>query len=281
MNNTLTQQDILALEKYALSIRIGILEQMKARGFGHVGGSLSAADLMAVLYGRVMRRRVDEPTWPERDKFVCSKGHAGPAVYAALALKGYFPYEDLKKLNQPGTYLPSHCDHLKTPGVDMTTGSLGQGCSLAVGMALGDKMRGNDAKTFLLVGDGELDEGQVWEAAMFAAAKKILNLVWIIDLNKMQLDGATRDVLDTFDIEAKFRCFGFNACTVDGHNVESIFKALSQPALDKPLAVILDTVKGKGVPRIEKARNHSMRLSEDVWEEYLVELKDEYARRFA
>ena len=161
------------LQKLALEIRIGIVEEIQARGFGHIGGSLSLADALAVLYGAVMRYDSQNPKWPDRDKLVCSKGHAGPGVYATLAVKGFFPYEDLKTLNQPGTYLPSHCDKNKTPGVDMTTGSLGQGSSAAVGIALGDRLKGRDSRTYLLVGDGESDEGQVWEAAMFTAAKKI------------------------------------------------------------------------------------------------------------
>ena len=136
------------------------------------------------------------PHWEARDKLVCSKGHAGPAVYATLALKGFFPYDELKTLNQPGTNLPSHCDRNKTPGVDMTTGSLGQGTSLAVGMAYGDMLKGLDSRTFLIVGDGEANEGQVWEAAMFTAAKKVTNLTWLIDNNKKQLDGYTKDILE-------------------------------------------------------------------------------------
>ena len=191
------------LQKLALEIRIGIVEEIQARGFGHIGGSLSLADALAVLYGAVMRYDSQNPKWPDRDKLVCSKGHAGPGVYATLAVKGFFPYEDLKTLNQPGTYLPSHCDKNKTPGVDMTTGSLGQGTSAAVGIALGDRLKGRDSRTYLLVGDGESDEGQVWEAAMFTAAKKITNLIWLVDDNKKQLDGYTQDVLPIFDLIAK------------------------------------------------------------------------------
>ena len=149
------------LKKFALQIRIGVAEQIKARGFGHIGGSLSVADALAVLYGDVMRYDPENPKWEERDKLVCSKGHAGPAVSAALALKGFFPYEELKSLNQPGTNLPSHCDRQKTVGVDMTTGSLGQGTSLAAGIALGDRIKGRNSKTYLIVGDGECNEGQV------------------------------------------------------------------------------------------------------------------------
>jgi len=266
------------LDAFALKIRIGTVEAIKSRGFGHIGGSLSVADALAVLYGSVMKVDPANPKDPNRDKLVCSKGHAGPAVYATLALKGFFPYEDLKTLNQPGTNFPSHCDRNKTPGVDMTTGSLGQGTSLAVGMAVGDAIKGRNCRTFLMVGDGELNEGQVWEAAMFAAAKKVNNLVWLIDWNKRQLDGALCDVLEPFNLEEKFRAFGFDACTVDGHDVEALHAALTKPAQDKPIAIILDTVKGKGVSSVEQtASNHSMNVSQDVFDSWLAELQGKLA----
>lgn len=262
------------LEAFALNIRIGAVECIKSRGFGHIGGSLSVADALAVLYGAVMQVNPADPQDPDRDKLVCSKGHAGPAVYAALALKGFFPYEELKTLNQPGTNLPSHCDRNRTPGIDMTTGSLGQGTSLAVGMATGDKLKGRSCRTFLIVGDGELDEGQVWEAAMFAAAKKINNLVWLVDWNKKQLDGYVEDVLNTFDLEAKFRAFGFDACTIDGNDVEQLYAILTKQAADKPSAVILDTVKGKGVKEVEQTvNNHSMTPAPEAFDQWLAELR--------
>lgn len=258
------------LELLALKIRIGTVEAIKSRGFGHIGGSLSVADVLAVLYGAVMNVDPKDPKKPDRDKFVCSKGHAGPAVYAALALKGYFPYEELKTLNQPGTKFPSHCDRNKTVGIDMTTGSLGQGTSLAVGMAAGDRLLGINAKTYLLVGDGEANEGQIWEAAMFTAAKKITNLIWLIDWNKKQLDGYTKDILDPFDFEEKFRAFGFDAVTVDGNDVEQVYDVLTRPIGDKPIAIILDTVKGKGVPEVEETPgNHSMTVSAEVFDGWL------------
>jgi len=264
------------LERFALNIRIGVLEQMKARGFGHVGGSLSVADALAVLYGSQMRFDPKNPTWPERDKLVCSKGHAGPAVYATLALLGYFPYEMLKTLNQPGTNLPSHCDRNKTPGVDMTTGSLGQGTSLACGMALGEKLRGRDTRVFLFVGDGESDEGQVWEACMFAAAKQLGNLVLLLDVNGKQLDGCTKDVLDTLDLGAKMEAFGFDTVRVDGNDVEQLYNALERTRAGgtKPYAIVMNTVKGKGVPDVENAKsNHSMTVSTEQWGIWLDALK--------
>lgn len=262
------------LETLALKIRIGTVEAIKSRGFGHIGGSLSVADVLAVLYGAVMKVDPKNPDKPDRDKLVCSKGHAGPAVYAALALKGYFPYEELKTLNQPGTKYPSHCDRNKTTGIDMTTGSLGQGTSLAAGMALGDRLQGIDAKTYLIVGDGEANEGQVWEAAMFTAAKKVTNLIWLIDWNKKQLDGFTKDILDPFDFEEKFRAFGFDAVTVDGNDVEQVYDVLTRPIEEKPLAVVLDTVKGKGIPEVENTMgNHSMTVSAEVFDGWLEGLR--------
>ena len=266
------------LQKLALELRIGLVEEIQARGFGHIGGSLSLADALAVLYGAVMRYDSQNPKWPDRDKLVCSKGHAGPGVYATLAVKGFFPYEDLKTLNQPGTYLPSHCDKNKTPGVDMTTGSLGQGTSAAVGIALGDRLKGRDSRTYLLVGDGESDEGQVWEAAMFTAAKKITNLIWLVDDNKKQLDGYTQDVLPIFDLEAKFAAFGFDARRVDGNDIAQVYDALTAPIGDKPRAIILDTVKGKGIREVEETMgNHSMTVAADVCDKWLAGLRGELA----
>ncbi len=272
----MTQMEKKDLQRLALKIRIGILEELQARGFGHIGGSLSIADALAVLYGSVMRYDAKNPAWEERDKLVCSKGHAGPAVYATLAVEGFFPYEDLKTLNQPGTMLPSHCDRNKTPGIDMTTGSLGQGASLAVGMAMGDKLKGLDSRTFLIVGDGEADEGQVWEAAMFTAAKKVTNLTWLIDNNKKQLDGYTKDILEPFDFEEKFRAFGFEAITIDGNDVEQLYNALTREPIDKPIAIILDTVKGKGIAEVENTMgNHSMTPPAESFVRWLDELHAE------
>ena len=261
------------LDVFAAEIRIALLEEMKDRGFGHIGGSLSICDLLAVLYGKVMNYKVEDPKWADRDKLVCSKGHAGPAVYATLALKGFFPKEELSTLNRPGTNLPSHCDKNKTVGVDCTTGSLGQGTSQAVGMALGDKLKGRPSRTFLIVGDGEINEGQCWEAAMFTAAKKVNNLVWIIDDNKKQLDGLTADVLPTFDLRAKFESFGFDAVRVPGNDVEALYEALTKEA-DKPVAIIMDNIKGSGVKAIEEtASNHSMTVGAEVWDSYIEAVK--------
>ena len=266
------------LQKLALKIRIGEVEEFKALGFGHIGGSLSITDALAVLYGAVMNVDPKNPQMEDRDKLVCSKGHAGPAVYATLAIKGFFPYDDIKTLNVPGTNFPSHCDRTKTPGVDMTTGSLGQGTSLAVGMALGDKLKGLNSRTFLFVGDGEADEGQVWEAAMFTAGKKVTNLVWLIDDNKKQLDGYTADIMPTQDFRAKFEAFGFDAVRIDGNDVEQLYEALTAPIGDKPKAIIMDTVKGKGIKDVEETlSNHSMNMPTETYDKWLAELKAELA----
>ncbi len=268
------------LKAFATRIRIGAVEEFKARGFGHVGGTLSVCELLAVLYGEVMRVKPSDPSWPDRDKLVCSKGHAGPAVYAALGLMGYFPYEDIKTLNQPGTNFPSHCDRNKTPGVDMTTGSLGQGTSQAVGLALGDRLKGRDSKTYLIVGDGELNEGQVWEAAMFAAAKGLSNMIWFIDYNKRQLDGYVDDVLRPFEIPQKFEAFGFHTQCVQGQDVHAILAAIRmcEGKKGRPHAIILDGIKGYGIKDVmDTEANHSMNVTPETCDRWLAELRNELA----
>lgn len=266
------------LQAFACRIRIAALEAIHSLGSGHVGGALSIADALAVLYGREMNVKVEEPRWPQRDKLVCSKGHAGPAVYGTLALKGYFPYEELKTLNRPATRLPSHCDRNKTPGVDMTTGSLGQGTSLACGMALGDKLRGYSSRTFLIVGDGESNEGQVWEAFAFASAKKLGNLVVLLDWNKRQLDGWTEEVYPMGDYVAKFEAFGFDTVKVNGNDVEALAEALERTRQggDKPYAIVMDTVKGAGVKDVEETvANHSISVNDEQFEKWSAQLTAE------
>ncbi|MCH1980893.1 transketolase [Lawsonibacter sp. OA9] len=269
-----------SLQKFATEIRIGTVESIKSRGFGHIGGALSVCDALAVLYGSQMTVDPKNPKMPERDKLVCSKGHAGPAIYATLALKGFYPYEEIKTLNQPGTNFPSHCDCKKTPGIDITTGSLGQGTSLADGIALADKLKGRDSRTFLIVGDGEINEGQCWEAFMFAAAKKLSNLVVLVDNNKKQLDGYVADVLPTGDLGAKMAAFGFETVTVNGNDVEALYDALenTKKGGDKPYAIVMDTVKGAGVKEIEETMgNHSMAVGADKFDEWLSELNEKLA----
>lgn len=266
------------LQELAVRIRMAAVEAIHSLGSGHLGGSLSIADVLAVLYGGEMKIDPADPKWEGRDKLVCSKGHAGPAVYGTLAVKGYFPYEELKTLNKPGTRLPSHCDRNKTPGVDMTTGSLGQGTSLACGMALGDKLKGLDTRVFLIVGDGESDEGQVWEAMAFAAAKKLDNLVVLLDWNKRQLDGWTENVLPMGDYVAKFEAFGFDTVKVNGNDVEALGDALAhtRKGEGKPFAIIMDTLKGAGIPEVaETVMNHSVPVSDEQYERWMAQLGQE------
>lgn len=264
------------LQSFAIRIRMAALEAIHSLGSGHLGGSLSIADALAVLYGGEMRIDPDSPQWPDRDKLVCSKGHAGPAVYGALALKGYFPYEELGTLNRPGTRLPSHCDRNKTPGIDMTTGSLGQGASLAAGMALGDRLKGRGCRTFLILGDGECNEGQVWEALAFASAQKLGNLVILLDWNKRQLDGWTEDVLPMGDYAAKLGAFGCDTVRVNGNDVAAVAEALERTRTGggRPYAIVLDTVKGAGIREVEEtALNHSMGVSDSQYERWIAQLK--------
>lgn len=261
------------LKVFAAEIRLETARCVASRGFGHLGGALSIADALAVLYGGEMNIDPKNPEWDERDLLICSKGHAGPAVYATLALKGYFPMETLKTLNANGTTLPSHCDKNMTVGIDMTTGSLGQGLSLAVGMALG--VKGTGRRVYAIIGDGEANEGQVWEALMFAAHRKLNNLVVLLDWNKKQLDGFTKDILDMGDFEQKLRAFGFNTQKVNGGSVAEIQSALlAARSSDAPSAVILDTVKGAGVPAIETmAGNHHVVFKDELAAESIKHLE--------
>ena len=268
------------LKALAVRIRMAAVEAIHSIGSGHLGGALSICDVLAVLYGGEMKIDPANPAWPERDKLVVSKGHSGPAVYGTLAVKGYFPYEELKTLNRPGTRLPSHCDRTKTPGVDVTTGSLGQGTSQAAGLALGDKLKGRDTRVFLIVGDGEANEGQCWEAFSFAAAKKLGNLVVLIDWNKRQLDGFTDDVFPMGDFAAKMEAFGFDTVKVNGNDVEALAAALERTRAggDKPYAIIMDTVKGAGIKEVEEiAMNHSVAIDDEKYERWMAGLKAELA----
>ncbi len=243
------------LRAMAEDIRLVSLRAIAACGSGHVGGVFSMAELLATLYGAFVRCDPADPSRPDRDKVVLSKGHCGPGLYAALALRGYFPEDDLKTLNSDGTHFPSHCDMRKTPGIDMTTGSLGQGASAAAGLALADKLAGRRFTTYLILGDGELGEGQVWEMALFARQQRLDNLIAFVDANGQQLDGDVKDILDMGDIAAKFASFGWNAATVaDGNDVASIRAAIDAALADRtgvPSAVILKTVKGKGWSELE------------------------------
>ncbi len=256
------------LKIFAEEIRLETLKVFKARGFGHVGGALSVVETLAVLYGSVMKVDPKNPAKKDRDQLVMSKGHAGPALYATLAMQGFFPMELLSTLNQPGTTLPSHCDRLKTPGVDMTTGSLGQGVSTAIGIAMGQRLDKTDARTFLIVGDGECDEGQVWEGLMFAAHQKLDNLTVFCDRNGQQLDGYVKDVLDTTDLAEKFAAFGFYTQTVDGHDVDAIAEAVAKADAHKgaPSMIVLNTRKGNGCFFVEgfESNHHVQFTAEQI-----------------
>jgi len=264
------------IKQFATTIRIEQMKEFKVRGFGHVGGALSVTDTFAVLYEAVMKYDPKNPQWEDRDKLVCSKGHAGPALYATLALKGFFPMDWLNTLNIPGTKLPSHCDRNQTPGIDMTTGSLGQGMSTALGLCLGDRIQGRDSYTFLIVGDGELNEGQIWEGAQFAGHQKLDHLIAFCDYNKKQLDGYTKDILDQIDIAAKFESFGWDAQEIDGQDAEAIYEAIQKAKATpgKPHMIVLNTIKGAGVKAVEDmSANHHIVVSAELADTAIADLE--------
>lgn len=266
------------LENKCLEIRKNILLEIGTLGVGHIGGSLSMVELLAVLYYRHMNVDPKNPKKEGRDRLIVSKGHSGPAVYAVLANMGYFPQEWLKTLNKPGTNLPSHCDMNRTPGIDMTTGSLGQGFSCAVGIALASKIKNDGAKIYTVIGDGESQEGQIWEAAMFAAHKKLSNLIAFTDYNKLQLDGKTEDICSIEPLADKWRAFGWNVIEVkNGNSCEEIDKAITlAKSSNLPTMIILHTVKGHGISFAENAgiKNHSMTVSKEMFEQGLKELEE-------
>ena len=263
-----------------LDVRCDTIRAIGHLGVGHIGGCLSVIELLTVLYFEAMNIDPARPKMPGRDRFICSKGHAGPAVYAALANRGYFPKEKLLTLNQGGTDLPSHCDMNRTPGVDMTTGSLGQGFSCAVGAALGAKLEKDGALIYTLIGDGESQEGQIWEAAMFAAAKKLDNLIAFTDYNKLQIDGRVAHVNDIAPLAEKWHAFGWNVINVpEGNDLEAVSDAVGQArgltCSGRPTMVILNTVKGCGVPEVEAmgAGNHNCPFTEAQAEEAILRLR--------
>jgi transketolase len=249
------------LQDKAREIRKLTIEEIGTLGSGHIGGSMSIADVLALLYFHRMKVDPANPRWEDRDQLVVSKGHAGPAVYSALALKGFFPKEWLATLNQGGTRLPSHCDRNLTPGIDMTAGSLGQGFSAAIGIALALRIDQRPSRVYTIIGDGESDEGQIWEGALFAAARGISNLTAFTDYNKQQLDGYTKDIMDLGDLPAKWAAFGWYTQEVDGHDLEALDGAVEKALArkDKPSMIIMHTLKGKGCNFAEGVeKNHSM-----------------------
>ena len=270
------------LKAVSRDIRCDILRCIGHLGVGHIGGCLSVAELLAVLYFEAMNIDPAQPKKAGRDRFICSKGHAGPAVYAALANRGYFDKAELLTLNQGGTNLPSHCDMNRTPGIDMTAGSLGQGFSCAVGIALGSKLEGDGATIYALIGDGESQEGQIWEAGMFAAAKKLDNLIAFTDYNKLQIDDEVAKVNDIAPLAEKWAAFGWNVIDVEnGNDVEQVSEAVRHAKLGigggRPTMVILNTKKGCGVKWIEDlgAGNHNCKITEEQAEEAIRVIRGE------
>lgn len=254
----------MTTKQFAKEIRINILKMLNHLGFGHYGGSLSVVETIATLYNDVMKYDPKNPKWEDRDYFVLSKGHAGPALYSALAIKGFFDKKELLKLNINGTTLPSHPDRLKTAGVDVTTGSLGQGISIASGIAKALKIQNKKNRVFCIIGDGEAQEGQVWEAFQFIAHNKLNNMKIFIDNNKQQLDGNIEDICKSFSFEEKAISFGLEAITVKGDDIEKI-KEYANKECKTALVIILDSIKGQGVEFIEKLKsNHHLRPDEEV-----------------
>ena len=260
-------------------VRQHIIEGTFNAKSGHPGGSLSAADVITYLYFKEMKVDPSNPKWEDRDRFVLSKGHAAPALYGALAVKGFFPEDEIKNLRKPTSFLQGHPDMRKVPGVDMSTGSLGQGVSCAVGMALNGKITGKDYRVYSVLGDGEIQEGQVWEAAMFASHKKLDNLTIFIDNNNLQIDGTMEEVNSPYPIPEKFAAFGWNTVEIDGHDFDQIEDAIAQAksVKDKPTAVIMHTVKGKGVSFMENQVGwHGVAPNAEQYENAMNELKAQY-----
>ena len=268
----------LELQKQANEIRKGIIAAVHSAKSGHPGGSLSAADIFTYLYFEEMNIDPKNPKMEDRDRFVLSKGHVAPGLYAALAHRGYFPVEDLTTLRHVGSYLQGHPDMKHIPGIDMSSGSLGQGVSVAVGMAAAGKYDKKDYRVYTLTGDGEIQEGQVWEAAMLAAHKKLDNLVVLVDNNKMQIDGLTENVCGIEDVASKFDAFGFNTVRVNGNDEEEIDRALCEAdnVKGRPTCIVMDTVKGEGVSIFKNMgfANHSCNVSAEQLETALAELED-------
>ena len=266
------------LEQNALKIRMGIIRAISSNKGGHIGGSLDLADVLSVIYTDFIRIDPKNPQWDNRDFMIISKGHAGPALYATLALKGVFDYARLDNLINPNSLLPGHCDRNKVPGVDATTGSLGQGLSIADGVALGAKIKKSGQRVFCIIGDGESAEGQIWEAAQFAAHYKLDNIIAFLDWNNMQIDGSVEEVMSIGDPMKKFEAFGWNSTLVKGDDVLAIQKAINfaiESPNKKPTMIVLKTIKGRGAKCIEELpNNHCLGFNDDLKEKVLEELKE-------
>ena len=268
--------DIEGLKQKANIIRKDIIEQVYSANSGHPGGSLSIADIIAVLYFDELNINEKNPNWEDRDRLVLSKGHCAPALYAALSERGYFPKENLKTLRNINSNLQGHPNMNDVPGVDMSSGSLGQGLSVANGMSISAKLDNKDYRVYCILGDGEIEEGQVWEAAMAANKYKLDNLCVIVDNNNLQIDGTIEEVMSSYPIDKKFESFGFNVITINGHNIEEIKSAFkkARETKDKPTCIIAKTIKGKGVSFMEnKAEWHGKAPNSEQYEQAIRELK--------
>ena len=268
------------LEIFATKVRMGVIEGTYCAKAGHPGGSLSIGDVLSWLYNKELRVDPKDPKNPNRDRLVLSKGHAAPALYAALALKGFFPESEIKTLRHKGALLQGHPDMKHIPGVDMSTGSLGQGISAACGMAIAGKMDNADYRVYAILGDGEIQEGQVWEAAMFAGFKKLDNLVAFVDFNNLQIDGRMTDVMSTLPIDEKFKAFNWHVITIDGNDIEQIEKAYEEAKTvkGKPTCIVAKTIKGKGVSFMEdKCDWHGVAPNEEQYNTAMAELKETLA----
>ena len=271
----MTELEIKQLKITACKVRMGIVESTHAAKCGHPGGSLSAADMFTYLYFKELNVNPAEPQWADRDRFVLSKGHCAPGLYAALAHRGFFPVEDLLTLRKVGSYLQGHPNMNTVPGVDMSTGSLGQGISTACGMALAAKLKKQENRVYTLLGDGEIQEGQVWEACMFASHYKLDNLCVIVDNNGLQIDGEVAKVMSPYPITDKLEAFGFHVTAIDGHDFEQIEAALNEAKTIKgrPSAIVMKTVKGKDVSFMEnQASWHGVAPNQAQYEQAMAEL---------
>lgn len=273
--NKLKITNIEELKEMSKKVRIGILEEVYSASSGHPGGSLSIADILTVLYFNEMNINSEKPNWEDRDRLVLSKGHCAPALYSCLANKGFFPLEDLQTFRNINSYLQGHPDKNKVPGVDMSTGSLGQGLSVANGMAIAGKMNKKDYRVYCILGDGEIEEGQIWEAAMAANKYKLDNLCVIVDNNNLQIDGTIEEVMSSYPIDEKFRSFGFQIINIDGNDIDEILKAfeVAKKIKRRPTCIIAKTIKGKGVSFMENQVNwHGKAPNKEQYELAIEEL---------
>lgn len=274
----LKSEEIKDLEKKAKQVRKGIIEAVYSNQSGHPGGSLSIADILTVLYFKEMHIDPENPNWEERDRLVLSKGHCSPALYSCLANRGYFPIEELKTFRNIDSRLQGHPDKNKVAGVDMTTGSLGQGLSAANGMAIAGKIDNQSYRVYCILGDGEIEEGQIWEAAMAAKKYKLDNLCVIVDNNNLQIDGTIEEVMNSYPIDEKFKSFGFEIIKIDGHNIDEIIKAfeVAKNIKEKPTCIIAKTIKGKGISFMENQVGwHGKAPNGEQYKQALEELKNE------